>query len=105
MAKKIWDEDITGYEQDWGGDDSTGNLPISGRAVQKFLKQELNSRVGYMIKPDGSNAYYWTRSRGIDLTVYDNPNSVWLIGKEGYAYSFNYYSEYYVVARLRFAAK
>lgn len=58
MAKKIWDEDITGYEQDWGGDDSTGNLPISGRAVQKFLKQELNSRVGYMIKPDGSNAYY-----------------------------------------------
>ena len=58
MAKKIWDEDITGYEQDWGGDASTGNLPISGRAVQKFLKQELNSRIGYMIKPDGSNAYY-----------------------------------------------
>ena len=46
MAKKIWDEDITGYEQDWGGDGLTGNLPISGRAVQKFLKQELNSTVG-----------------------------------------------------------
>ena len=74
MAKKIWDEDITGYEQDWGGDDSTGNLPISGRAVQKFLKQELNSRVGYMIKPDGSNAYYCFASEGMYLKWLDAPD-------------------------------
>lgn len=71
MAKKIWDEDITGYEQDWGGDDSTGNLPISGRAVQKFLKQELNSRIGYMIKPDGSNAYYCFASEEMYLKWLD----------------------------------
>ena len=71
MAKKIWDEDITGYEQDWGGDASTGNLPISGRAVQKFLKQELNSRVGYMIKPDGSNAYYCFASEEMYLKWLD----------------------------------
>lgn len=74
MAKKIWDEDITGYEQDWGGDASTSNLPISGRAVQKFLKQELNSRVGFMIKPEGSNAYYCFASEEMYLKWLDAPD-------------------------------
>ena len=26
MARKIWDEDIESYNQDWGGDSSTENL-------------------------------------------------------------------------------
>lgn len=46
MAKKIWDKDIDKYV-DWGGDESTGGLPVSGRAVQKFIRDTLESKAGY----------------------------------------------------------
>jgi len=47
MAKKIYDEDIT-KNVDWGGDSSTGGLPVSGRSVQKFIKTTFESKIGYI---------------------------------------------------------
>lgn len=46
MAKKIWDKDIDKHV-DWGGDESTGGLPVSGRSVQKFIRDTLESKAGY----------------------------------------------------------
>lgn len=46
---KYYDGDIT-RDTDWGGDASTGNLPVSGGALQKWLKNEINARVGYMVR-------------------------------------------------------
>ena len=37
MAKKYYDGDIT-LTTDWGGDSSTGNLPVVGSKVQKVIK-------------------------------------------------------------------
>ena len=46
MAKNIYDEKID-KNTDWGGDESTGGLPVSGRRVQEFIKGELNGKYGY----------------------------------------------------------
>ena len=40
MAKKLFDGEIDN-RTDWGGDETTGGLPVSGRAVQKFIKRSL----------------------------------------------------------------
>jgi hypothetical protein len=37
---KVWDKPITA-ETDWGGDASTGGLPVSGRMVQAYIKERL----------------------------------------------------------------
>lgn len=39
---KIYDETITD-KTDWGGDSSTGNLPVSGRRVQEYIKNKLTT--------------------------------------------------------------
>lgn len=44
---------------DWGGDASTGNLPVAGSRVQEFIKEELNSKIGAVYKPDGGNVVYY----------------------------------------------
>lgn len=40
----IYDEKINKYT-DWGGDDSTGGLPVSGRRVQEFIKGTLDTKI------------------------------------------------------------
>lgn len=40
----IYDEKINKYT-DWGGDDSTGGLPVSGKRVQEFIKDTLNTKI------------------------------------------------------------
>ncbi len=42
---KVSTNPITSYEQDWSND-TTENLPYSGQAVQKFIKDELQSKIG-----------------------------------------------------------
>ncbi len=42
---KVSTNPIETYEQDWGNDPKTG-LPFSGEAVQKFIKDELKSKLG-----------------------------------------------------------
>ena len=45
MAKKIYDKKID-KNTDWGGDASTGNLPVAGGRVQEFVKTTLNKKAG-----------------------------------------------------------
>ena len=62
MAKKYYDGDIT-LSTDWGGDESTGNLPVVGEKVQKVIKEGINSKVGYVGRVDktGQGFYVLTR--------------------------------------------
>ena len=62
MAKKYYDGDIT-LSTDWGGDESTGNLPVIGEKVQKVIKEGINSKVGYVGRVDkiGQGFYVLTR--------------------------------------------
>ena len=40
MAKKVYDEDgLDMRNTNWDGDESTGNLPVSGRLVENYIKQ------------------------------------------------------------------
>ena len=43
MAKKTYNEKIT-PKTDWGGDSTTGGLPVAGYRVQEFIKEQLNLR-------------------------------------------------------------
>lgn len=56
MAKKVYDERITATV-DWGGDESTGGLPVSGRRVQEFIKEQLSGKMG-MFYYDATNNRY-----------------------------------------------
>lgn len=42
---KVFDNPIT-LDTDWGGDVSTGNLPVSGRRVQELIKNTFAKKVG-----------------------------------------------------------
>lgn len=42
---KFYDEAIT-RDTDWGGDESTGGLAVSGGRVQEWLKNEINGKYG-----------------------------------------------------------
>ena len=44
---------------DWGGDASTGYLPVDGESVQKHVKGELATKIGAVYKPDGINTVYY----------------------------------------------
>ena len=48
MAKKVYDEPISA-STDWGGDESTGGAPVSGKRVQEYIKEEISTipRVQY----------------------------------------------------------
>ena len=45
MANKVYDKEINRHS-DWGGDDSTENLPVSGSRVQEFIKKTLDGKMG-----------------------------------------------------------
>ena len=47
MAIKLYQEDID-KTVDWGGDEKTNGLPVSGEKVQKFIKESLNKKFGYL---------------------------------------------------------
>lgn len=56
MAKKIYDEEIT-KQQDWGGDESTGNLPVAGGRVQEFIKNTFDKKIGTLYYDTTNNRY------------------------------------------------
>lgn len=56
MAKKIYDEEIT-KQQDWGGDESTNNLPVAGSRVQEFIKNTFNKKIGTLYYDATNNRY------------------------------------------------
>ncbi|MBR6908497.1 hypothetical protein IKN40_08700, partial [bacterium] len=55
MATKLWTQEIK-KNTDWSGDDSTNGLPVSGQQVQKFIKDTLNTKFGYL-SYDKSDTY------------------------------------------------
>ena len=57
MAQQ-YDNKIT-RNTDWGGDASTGFLPVKGSRVQEFIKDELNTKIGAVYKPEGLNVVYY----------------------------------------------
>ena len=56
MAKKVYDEKIS-KSTDWGGDESTGNLPVAGSRVQEFIKEQLNGKAGVFHYDTTNNRY------------------------------------------------
>ena len=56
MAKKVSENNIQDMSQDWGLDTSN-NLPYSGAAVQKFIKETFGSKMGYFYYDPSSNRY------------------------------------------------
>ena len=56
MAKEIWDKPID-KNTDWGGDASTGNLPVSGNRVQEFIKGTLDKKGGIFYYDSTNNRY------------------------------------------------
>lgn len=56
MAKKIWNNPID-KNVNWGGDDSTEGMPVSGEMVQKYIKDSLNSKAGIFYYDTSNNRY------------------------------------------------
>ena len=46
-----------GRKTDWGGDATTGGLPVNGARVQEFIKEELNSKFGSVYLDTGTSKY------------------------------------------------
>ena len=69
MAKKYYDDKIS-LKTDWGGDSTTGNLPVVGSRVQEVIKEGINSKVGYVgrVEKTGQGFYVLTR----DEEVFNN---------------------------------
>ena len=62
MAKKTYTGDVAYTSNvDWGGDSSTQNLPLSGEAVQKWIKENLNHKAGYF-KTLGNYCYAFSNA-------------------------------------------
>lgn len=57
MSKKIYDEPIN-KNTDWGGDESTGNLPVSGNRVQEFIKNQFCNKFGALHYDSINSRYY-----------------------------------------------
>lgn len=53
---KIYDKKIS-KKTNWGGDESTGNLPVAGNRVQEFIKEQLNSKAGVFHYDTANNRY------------------------------------------------
>ena len=53
---KTWNNPID-KNVDWGGDESTGGLPVSGEMVQKFIKDTLNNKAGLFYYDAANNRY------------------------------------------------
>lgn len=56
MSKKVYDEKIDKYI-DWGGDENTSNLPVSGNRIQEFIKSSLESKAGVFYYDTTNNRY------------------------------------------------
>ena len=56
MAEKIWNNPIDKYT-DWGGDETTNNLPVSGEMVQDFIKNNIENKIGILYYDPTNNRY------------------------------------------------
>ncbi len=83
MATKLYEKDINKYVN-WGGDESTNGLPVSGEKIQKFLKESLESKFGFMYYDKDSE--YKDTENGIQVSSH-KPTNQYLIfaDKENFA--------------------
>lgn len=44
-------------QTDWGGDESTGGLPVAGNRVQEYIKKTLNGKAGEFYYDEDNNRY------------------------------------------------
>ena len=72
MSNKIYDEEINKHI-DWGGDENTGGLPVSGGKVQKFIKDTLNSKVGFLYYDPDINMYRCFADEESKNLYYEHP--------------------------------
>lgn len=56
MAKQTWNNPID-KSVDWGGDATTGGLPVSGEQVQKFIKETFDKKAGVFYYDNTNNRY------------------------------------------------
>ena len=56
MAKQTWNNPID-KSVDWGGDVTTGGLPVSGEQVQKFIKETFDKKAGVFYYDNTNNRY------------------------------------------------
>ena len=56
MAKEYYDKEIDKHT-DWGGDESTGGIPVKGNRVQEFIKNTFGKKMGYFYYDEGNNRY------------------------------------------------
>lgn len=76
--KKVetWNNDINKHI-DWGGDTSTNNLPVSGEKVQKFIKDSLQSKIGYIYEDiDNSKCYAFADYEDYQLWIKNGDNTL-----------------------------
>ena len=75
---KVYDKEID-KNVDWGGDKSTGNLPVKGLRVQEFIKKSLENRIG-ILHYDSANNRYLAFADITNRDAYiDNPSRTELI--------------------------
>lgn len=75
---KVSKNDIVNMSQDWGYDSSTG-LPYSGRAVQKFIKEQFGAKMGYFYYDTSGNRYLVFASEESKDEYLANPTKTELI--------------------------
>ena len=68
MATLLWERDID-KTVNWAGDESTQGRPVSGEYVQKFIKETLNKKFGYLYY-DRANSKYWVFADESDYNKY-----------------------------------
>lgn len=56
MAQNLWYDKID-RNVDWGGDESTNNLPVAGSVVQEFIKSELSEKIGVIYHDEVAGLY------------------------------------------------
>jgi hypothetical protein len=72
MAKKYYEGTDYSLDTNWGGDESTGGLPLPGSAVQDIVRSNItdlkNSKVGYIKENESEGKVYFYTSQ----EAYDN---------------------------------
>ena len=78
MAKKISENKIQDLSQDWAKDPSNG-LPFSGAAVQQFIKENFNSKLGFLYYDTSSNRYLCFADEASKDKYLENPTLAELV--------------------------
>lgn len=67
MAKKYYEGTDYNLDTNWGGDESTGGLPLPGSAVQDIVRSNItdlkNSKVGYIRENESEGKVYFYASQ------------------------------------------